>query len=76
MKDGSTERFIVGDTAELEGVYNMNKGYAVFRKISIIDKNEDYCIIEKGTPYGIAQFDNIVENASKVSESQITAGTR
>lgn len=76
LKDGSTERFIVGDTAELEGVYNMNKGYAVFRKISIIDKNEDYCIIEKGTPYGIAQFDNIVENASKVSESQITAGTR
>ncbi|MBQ6376118.1 MAG: hypothetical protein IJJ52_00610 [Lachnospiraceae bacterium] len=73
LRDGSTDRFIVGDTAELEGVYNMNKGYAVFRKINIIDKNEDYCIIEKGTPYGISEFDNIVENASTVHESQITA---
>ena len=74
VRDGSlTERFIVRDTAELEGVYSMNKGYAVFRRINIIDKNEDYCIVEKGTPYGIAQFDNIVENAAGVRESQITA---
>ena len=45
----------------------------MFRKINIIDKNEDYCIVEKGTPYGIAQYDNIVLDASKVKESQITA---
>ncbi len=73
IRDGSTDRFIVRDQAALEGVYCMNKGYAVFRRISILDKNEDYCIIEKGTPYGIAQFDNIVENASTVRDSQITA---
>lgn len=73
IRDGSTDRYIIRDQAVLEGVYSMNKGYAVFRKISILDKNEDYCIVEKGTPYGIAQFDNIVENASSVRESQITA---
>lgn len=73
IRDGSTDRFIVRDTASLEGVYSMNKGYAVFRRINILDKNEDYCIVEKGISYGIAQFDNIVENASSVRESQITA---
>ena len=73
IRDGSTDRYIVRDQAALEGVYCMNKGYAVFRRICILDKNEDYCIIEKGTPYGIAQFDNIVENASSVHDSQITA---
>ena len=74
VKDGSTtDRYIVRDTDDLEGVYCMNKGYAVFRKVNILDKNENYCIVEKGTPYGIAQFDNIVQNASSVKESQITA---
>ena len=73
IRDGSTDRFIIRDRAVLEGVYSMNKGFAVFRKIVILDKNEDYCIVEKGTPYGIAQFDNIVENASSVKDSQITA---
>ena len=69
----ASDRYIIRETDSLEGVYNMNKGYAVFRKINIIDKNEDYCIVEKGTPYGIAQYDNIVLDASKVKESQITA---
>ncbi len=74
VKDGSTtDRYIVRDSDDLEGVYCMNKGYAVFRKVNILDKNENYCIVEKGTPYGIAQFDNIVQNASSVKESQITA---
>ena len=73
VRDGSTDRYIIRDEAVLEGVYCMNKGYAVFRKIIILDKNEDFCIISKETPYGISQFDNIVENSASVKESQITA---
>ncbi len=72
-KDSSNDRYIVRDTSSLEGVYCMNKGYAEFRKITIIDKNEDYCLVKEGTNYGIAQFDNIVLDASAVKESQITA---
>ena len=60
------------DVEVLHGVYNINKGYAVFRKIVIIDKNEDYAIVEKGTTYGIAQFDYIVLDAADVKESEIT----
>ena len=53
-------RYTVGEKASLEGVYCINKGYAVFRTISIIDQNEEYCIVEAGTRYGISQFDYIV----------------
>ncbi len=74
IKDGtSKDRYIVRQTATLEGVYNMNKGYAVFRKVNIIDKNEEFCLVEAGTRYGISQFDYIVKNGSDVKESDITA---
>ena len=74
IKDGtSQDRFIVRQTSTLEGVYNMNKGYAVFRKVNIIDTNEEYCLVEAGTRYGISQFDYIVKNGSDVRESDITA---
>ena len=32
------ERYIVGDSAALEGTYCINKGYAVFRRIEILDQ--------------------------------------
>ncbi|MDO4477725.1 MAG: HlyD family efflux transporter periplasmic adaptor subunit [Lachnospiraceae bacterium] len=68
-----TDTYTIGETAQLEGVYCLNQGYAVFRKILILDKNEDYCIVEKGTGYGIRQFDYIVLNASDVKEDEITS---
>lgn len=66
-------KMILGKTDRLDGVYSMNKGYTVFRRVEILDKNEDYCLVEKGTRYGIAQFDFIVLDASSVEESEITA---
>ena len=65
------ERFTVGKTGTLEGVYCVNKGYSVFRKISIIDQNEEYCIVEPNTSYGISQFDYIVKKGNTVKESDI-----
>ena len=74
MKEGtSSDRYIINNTDTLEGVYCTNKGYAVFRRVNIIDKNEQYCLVESGTPYGIAQFDYIVTDSTKVRESQVTA---
>ena len=49
----------------------MNKGYAVFRKISVLDQNDEYCIVDKDTSYGIAQFDHIVLNGNSVKEEDI-----
>lgn len=71
LKTDSSDRYIVGETATLAGVYCINKGYAVFRKIVIIDKNDEYCIVEAQTPYGLSQFDHIVEDSSTVKEQEI-----
>ncbi len=59
------------DLETLHGVYNINKGYAVFREITVIDENEEYCIVESNNIYGLAAYDYIVLNADKVSEDQI-----
>ena len=71
VRPDSQSRFEVGETGTLEGVYSINKGYAMFRQISIIDQNEEFCIVESGTPYGIAQFDHIVLDGSSVQEETI-----
>ena len=71
MKGANAERYVVRRTDTLEGVYCTNKGYAIFRKIEILDKNEEYCIVAAGTRYGIAQFDYIVLNSEEVKEEQI-----
>ncbi len=69
-KDGNS-KFIVGDIGILEGVYCINKGYAVFRRISILDQNEEYAIVSKDTTYGLTKYDHIVRNANEVKEEDI-----
>lgn len=64
-------RYIIGDVGVLEGVYCINQGYAVFRRIQILDQNEEYAIISKNTSYGVARFDHIVKNADRVKEEDI-----
>ncbi|MDO4445976.1 MAG: HlyD family efflux transporter periplasmic adaptor subunit [Bacillota bacterium] len=71
IKPDSQSTFTVEETKALEGVYSINKGYAVFRQIAVIDQNDEYCIVETGTKYGIAQFDHIVRNGNTVKEDDI-----
>ena len=52
-------------------MYNINKGYAVFKQINILTKNEDYAIIETKTTYGISLYDHIALDGSKVKENQL-----
>ncbi len=68
-KDGS--RFTVGITEKLEGVYNINKGYAVFRRIERITQNNEYCIVQIGTSYGISLYDHIALDAKDAVDSGI-----
>ena len=71
VQPDSNTRFTIGATATLDGVYCINKVYAVFRKISIIDQNEEYCIVDSGTTFGISQYDYIVRNGNSVKEEDI-----
>ncbi len=68
----SLKTYRIGErTDELEGVYNVNKGYAVFKQIEPIQENEDYTIIRTGTSYGLALYDRIVLQGDKVEENEI-----
>ena len=64
----STETYAVSEKASLTGVYNMNKGYADFKQITVKQQNETYAIVESNTQYGLNVYDYIVLNASAVSE--------
>lgn len=71
VKKGTKAKYVVGEKAALEGVYCINQGYAVFRRIEILDQNEEYAIISKNTTYGLIRYDHIVRNADKVKEEDI-----
>ena len=68
---GDGQHFTIGITEKLEGVYNINKGYAVFRRIERITQNSDYCIVKIGTSYGISLYDHIALKASDAVDSGI-----
>lgn len=69
----SGETYTVGtDKDVLQGVYNVNKGYAVFKQIDIIYQNDEYTIVRQKTSYGISLYDHIALDGSKVTENQFT----
>ena len=65
------EQFIVGKMGSLIGVYNINKGYADFKRIEILYQNEEYSIVKSNTMYGLTVYDYIVLDASTVSDDEI-----
>ena len=74
LKPNSQSIYEVGtNTDSLICVYNINKGYAVFKQINIIYENEEYAIIQTKTSYGISLYDHIALDASEVRENQLTS---
>ena len=67
----SSETFTVGKTKALKGVYNINKGYAVFKKVSILCENDEYYIVREGENYGLYNYDHIVQNGASVSPDEV-----
>ena len=72
QKPDSNETYTIGtDVASLNGVYNVNKGYAVFKQIDVLYQNEEYSILKTGTTYGLSLYDHIALDGSKVTENQL-----
>lgn len=67
----SSERYTVEGMAKLNGVYNVNTGYTVFRYVEILSKKNGYYIVQSGSVYGLQVYDQIVLNASMVKENQV-----
>lgn len=64
-------KYVIKEVGVLEGTYCINQGYAVFRRIEILDQNEEYAVVSKETRYGLSRYDHIVRNADKVDEQEI-----
>lgn len=72
VKPNSTETYTIGpDTDRLKGVYNINKGYAVFKQIDILYQNQEYAIVRTGTSYGISLYDHIALDGTKINENDL-----
>lgn len=72
IRNPSTQKtYELGKTGTLEGVYNVNKGYAVFRMIEKLYENKEYVIVSEDTPYGLSTYDNIVLDADTIDELEI-----
>lgn len=68
--EDSNERFQLRQVTQLPGVYNINKGYAVFRKIRILKEGEEYLIISSRES-SVSVYDHIALNGEMVEENDI-----
>ncbi len=71
VKPNSRSRYQIGTSASLQGVYNINKGYAVFKQIDVQASNDEYYTVKKNMTYGLAVYDHIVLNAETVNEGEL-----
>lgn len=71
IKPGSMETYPLKETATLPGVYCINKGYAVFKPVSILCENDEYYIVEEGISYSLSNYDHIVQDASAMKENEV-----
>lgn len=67
----SQDTYVIGAVKKLNGVYNVNKGYAVFKQIDILAESEEYYIIRAGSSYGLSNYDQIALYGDTVRENEI-----
>ena len=60
-------------TAPLTGVYNVNKGYCIFRQVEILTQTADrnFYLIATKTDLVLAAYDRIIQNAASVDDNRI-----
>ena len=63
--------YTIQEKASLQGVFNINKGYAVFEQIKVLCESKDYYIVASGNRYSLANYDHIALNAEHVKENDI-----
>lgn len=69
--DASSDTYTVGDTKKIKGVYNINKGYAVFCVIDILYQTEEYTIISPQTAQGVTLYDYIALDGTTISDGAL-----
>ncbi len=64
----SDEKYPVSKTGSLTGVYNINKGFADFKEVTVLYSNDEYSIVKSNTRYGLTEYDYIVLDAESVNK--------
>ncbi len=70
VKPETSEKEALSKRGSLTGVYNINKGYADFKQINILYKNDEYSIVKSNTQYGLNVYDYIVLDATAVVDDE------
>ena len=70
-KEDSSDTYTLGETKSLKGVYNINKGYAEFKRIKILCESDEYYIIDADSSYGLSNYDHIALNGADVHEDDV-----
>ena len=65
-----TDRFELVEKTSLQGVFMVNRGYAVFKSVTIVSRNEDYCIISPEES-SIYLYDRIILNSQTIRENSV-----
>jgi len=71
VKTNSSDRYGIGATSALKGVYCVNTGCTTFKRVEIIDENKEYCIVKKSTSFGITVYDHIILDGYNMKENII-----
>lgn len=71
LQDKDNNIYPLNNVVQLPGVYNVNKGYCIFKNIEILDQANEFSIISTNTGRGIALYDHIVLNANIVKDGDL-----
>ena len=70
-KDQTSRVMLYTFVNKLEGAYNINKGYAVFKRIERLNTENGYCIVKKNSISGLSTYDHIALDATSVIEDAV-----
>jgi hypothetical protein len=67
----NSEEATLAETIKFTGVYNVNQGYSVFKRIDILYQDDEYCIVDKNTENGLYAYDHIALDGSTAVDKAI-----
>ena len=62
--------YTLKETSVLQGVYVVNRGYAEFKPVTILERTEDYCIISPDDS-DVEIYDRVILNSDTIQENQV-----
>ncbi|HHX12870.1 MAG TPA: hypothetical protein GX731_08595, partial [Clostridiales bacterium] len=64
VSNNNLNRLSLSQMSKLTGVYCINTGYSVFKRIEILYEDTEYYIIDKNTAFGLSAYDHIALDGS------------